>query len=107
MKERLKTFSDACQVLGIPVNDNLSAYEKLKIIIKCFNQNWKADYSNSNQRKYYPWFRYTAGSGFSLYDVRYDYSHTSVGAPFVFEHEADAKYCAVQFQSLYNEMLNY
>ena len=41
-------------------------YEKLKLVVKAINQGWVPDWSNSNQRKWYPWFDVSpSGVGFS------------------------------------------
>ncbi len=41
------------------------AYVLLKMICKIFNEGWIADWNNSNQYKYYPYFKMGAGFGFS------------------------------------------
>ena len=69
--ERVKTFEDACEVLGEEhsyvqeyrsvANDNfdftqdLIAYLKLRIICAALNEGWKPTFSDGECR-YYPWF---------------------------------------------------
>ena len=70
IKERVKTFEDACNILG---NDNqavidyfalcdatctadIIAFAKLRIITAALNQGWTPDWTNYNEYKYYPWF---------------------------------------------------
>ena len=82
--DRVKTFEDACDVVGnIPSNIKIllsyngidkdmlaaQAFAKLTIISKALNEKWKADYNDSNQRKWYPWFKWS-GSGFFGYGLR-------------------------------------
>lgn len=78
--DRVKTYEDACQILGIDPDlglscaksgvwkdiENITAYSKLMVIARALNQDLKADWADSNQRKWYPWFEYSA-SGFRFY----------------------------------------
>lgn len=75
--DRVKTFEDACEVLGLnpstvyddPANaaDEI-AYRKLKIIIKALNEGWTPDWDNSSQAKWRPWF-YLNAPGFRFDDA--------------------------------------
>lgn len=69
--ERVKTFEDACAILGenhtlvkeywgvvynnIVITKNLIAYLKLRIICEALNEGWKHTNSDGECR-YYPWF---------------------------------------------------
>ena len=69
--ERVKTFEDACAILGenhtlvkeywgvvynnIVITKNLIAYIKLRIICAALNEGWKPTFSDGECR-YYPWF---------------------------------------------------
>lgn len=69
--ERVKTFEDACAILGenhtlvkeywgvvynnIVITKNLIAYLKLRIICASLNEGWKPTFDGSRCR-YYPWF---------------------------------------------------
>ena len=69
--ERVKTFEDACAILGenhtlvkeywgvvynnIVITKNLIAYLKLRIICASLNEGWKPTFDGSMCR-YYPWF---------------------------------------------------
>lgn len=69
--ERVKTFEDACAILGenhtlvkeywgvvynnIVITKNLIAYLKLRIICEALNEGWKPTFSDGECR-YYPWF---------------------------------------------------
>lgn len=67
IKERVKTFEDACEVLGKShplvcqyygiddVDCNLSAYLKLRIICAALNEEWEPQFTEDECR-YYPWF---------------------------------------------------
>jgi hypothetical protein len=115
----IKTFEDACKkvntdpaklpdVSGIleefakPI---IAAY-KLLIIYKAINNEWKPDWSNWDQYKYYPWFEVlSSGFGFSHSTYGYDCTHTTVGSRLCFESEEKAKYAGNQFLQLYKDFL--
>jgi hypothetical protein len=112
--EEIKTFEDACEELGItndsPIfEDDESpdeiAYKKLKIIIKAINQGWTPDWSDTNERKWWPYFNLSSGFGFSGTYYDYDYADTIVGSRLCFESEEKATYTATQFIDLYRAFL--
>ena len=107
IKTQINSYKDACIYLGKECDESVSASEKIKTIIKAFNQGWVADYSNSDQYKYYPYWIYKVGSGFSLHCVGNELTTTTVGAPFVFEKREICQHVAThpEFVKLYNEML--
>jgi len=112
--ESIKTFEDACAVLGI--NPGLVfnradtpdefAYKKLKVIIKAINEGWIPDWSNRDQYKYYPWFE-VLSSGFGFSDSDYDYASTftAVGSRLCFESREKSDYAAKQFIDIYKSFL--
>jgi hypothetical protein len=115
----IKTFEDACKkvntdpaklpdVSGIleefakPI---IAAY-KLLIIYKAINNEWKPDWSNWDQYKYYPWFEVlSSGFGFSYSTYGYVNARTGVGSRLCFESEEKAKYAGNQFLQLYKDFL--
>lgn len=113
----IKTFEDVCRIAGVdpgiyaaPKNatdDQIGviAFSKLQLIYKVFNQGWKPDWANTSEWKYYPWFRYSAGSGFSCdgYDRTCTVSH--VGARLCTNTSEKAKYIGETFIDIYNQFL--
>ncbi|WP_017258427.1 hypothetical protein [Pedobacter arcticus] len=117
--DRVKTFDDALKIVG--ASDNLKtllsyngqdtdmiasvAHAKLGIVAKALNQGWQPDWRNSNEAKYYPWFK-TVGSGvgFSCHDYYYGYSSSGVGSRLVFKSSELAVYAGKQFIQLYNDL---
>ena len=67
IKERVKTFEDACRELGDEhpfvkewhlgenLSEDLEAYLKLRVIVAAFNEGWKPEFTEDKWR-YYPWF---------------------------------------------------
>lgn len=118
--DRVKTFKDACEAIGvIPADDvaaygvppilkkdvaSLQAYPKLIIIARALNEGWEPDFNNSSEYKYYPWFK-NSGSGFSYHGYVYSFTFTCVGARLCFKTSELAKYAGAQFESIYNDYL--
>ena len=112
--DQVKTFEDACEVLGIDPetimlhtdsNDTV-AYKKLKVIAKALNEEWAADFDNGSQKKWYPWFNGGAsGFGFSASYYVYGCAATSCGSRLCYKTEALANYAGSQFTSIYKAFL--
>ena len=112
--ETIKTFEDACAVVGIDpglfLNRNDTpdelAYKKLKVIVRAINDGWVPDWSNRDQYKYYPWFE-VLSSGFGFSDSDYDCTYTDayVGSRLCFESREKSDYAASQFVDLYKQFL--
>jgi hypothetical protein len=77
LQDKIKTYEDVCIHLGIDVNDDIpylnpktskqisqNAYSRLDNIVRCFNGEWKPNWSDSNEYKYYPYF-YNKSTGAS------------------------------------------
>lgn len=117
--DRIKTFEDACAEEGVspesvlpykePSNDHergLNAMAKLMVITKALNEEWTADWNNSNQYKWYPWFRHNgAGFGFSRSNFVYSSSASGVGSRLCFRSEELANYAGTQFLKEFNDFL--
>ena len=93
----IKTFEEACTKLNIPSTlpdvsmlreqnqKAVVANYKLDVIQEAINEDWKADWSNWNQRKYYPWFEQSSsGVGFSFGDFAHGIACSYVGSRRVF-----------------------
>jgi hypothetical protein len=116
--DRVTSFEDAYELADkktreeceISSTDSLDvvAYKKLKLVIKVINEDWIADYTESSQPKYYPWFKVLpSGSGFafSYANCAYDRSSAYVGVRLCFETREKCEYVAEQFTQLYEEFL--
>ncbi|AWW32152.1 hypothetical protein DN752_19515 [Echinicola strongylocentroti] len=109
--EAIKTFEDLCRIAGVDPKDYecgdpfLTACNKLQLIYRVFNQGWEPDFSNLSEWKYYPWFKYNAGSGFSYYDYDFTYSDTDVGARLCTDTAEKAEYIGKTFADIYNDFL--
>ncbi len=83
IRDKVKSFLDACKVLDINPNSvyhsddsiNDIAFKKLKIIIKALNEGWYPNWENENEYKYVVYFKMKGGFSFwnSYYSDLYTY----------------------------------
>jgi hypothetical protein len=113
--EVVKTFEDACEVLGLDpeevlpevagldADDNkaITAVTKLIIIARALNQGWVPDWKNSNEPKWHPYFNMESGSGLSFVDCGDWFSGSDVGSRLCFKTRELAEYAAKQFTDIY------
>lgn len=113
------TFEDACKVLGIKASAAVNAddkgiaksavaFIKLAIIAKAWNKidGFVPDFSNPEQYKYSPWFKYNSRAGFVYADTLYAASDTdaNIGSRLCFKSALIARKFGETFTALYNEM---
>jgi len=116
--DRIKTFEDACEELAVepakvipfssPADDHqeaLNAVAKIFIIAKALNGDWKADFSNKDQYKYYPWFRFIPGSGLSYRGCDCWATHSPCGVRLCYKDAETAEYTGKQFLDIYKKFL--
>ena len=119
MKNKIKTFEDACTALGLDskkvVPDfsmypekhqkAIVAHAKLIIIAEALNEGWQPDWGNSSEYKYEPWFYMggSSGSGFACHDFGLWLSHSSCGSRLCFKSRELAEYAGEQFSDLYKD----
>lgn len=115
--KEIKSYEDACKVLGIqPISENavaafpkedrksMLAYHKLTIIARAINGGWKPDWNDRTQYKYYPIFYYE-NAGLSFADANNAASTTCAcfGSRLCFKTEAMSDYAAATFADLYTD----
>lgn len=117
LKDRIKTYQDVLAELKTILLDKsdfryLPEFQQIRAlythymenIIKVFNGNWKPDFTNSAQRKYYCYF-VRERSGWSLYIVGSNGGYSSLGSGFYFKNEEDARYVGKQFIDIWSKIL--
>lgn len=117
--DKVKTFEDACKVLGLdpkqlPVVDllpekdrkSIIAYYKLTVIIRALNEGWEPNWNDWDEYKYFNWF-YLDSAGFGYSSTRNAVSSTSaaISSRLCFKNDTLARYARVQFRDLYFEYL--
>ena len=126
--DRVKSFEDACEILGEDSNkykylecdskrEKVSkAFNRLMIITEALNEGWEADWSDDNQYKYYPWFRYDENlqlvnnqelnkAGFSYFTYNYLITYSHFAGRLCFKTEDLAVFAGKTFIKEYNVYL--
>lgn len=117
--DRVKSFEDACQVLGISTDvpevkglprkhqKAIVANYKLIIIAEALNEGWKPNWQDSDEYKYYPWFDMSnpAGVGCSGTASTASYTYATLGSRLCFKNRELAIYFGQTFTDLLNESL--
>ena len=111
--DQVKTFEDACSILGTCVATVLSlhdtkderAYKQLKIIAEALNEGWKPNWNDKSEGKYYPFFDMSS-DGFSFVNYGVWGTYTIVGSRLCFKSRELAEYAGKQFASIYKDFLS-
>lgn len=117
--DRVKSFEDACQVLGISTNvpevkglprkhqKAIIANYKLIVIAEALNEGWKPNWQDSDEYKYYPWFDMSnpAGVGYSYTHLTASSTTASIGSRLCLKNRELAIYFGQTFTDLFNDSL--
>lgn len=117
--DRVKSFEDACQVLGISTNvpevkglprkhqKAIIANYKLIVIAEALNEGWKPNWQDSDEYKYYPWFDMSnpAGVGYSLTNYAASLTAANIGSRLCLKNRELAIYFGQTFTDLFNDSL--
>lgn len=114
--ERVTSFEDALEETGLSPFEVYSeadskdekAYKKLKLIASLLREEWWPDWNDKNQQKWFPIFKYSAGSGFgfSLSGYGCDLTTLGVGSRLCFPTEKLANYFGEHFIDIHRDLLN-
>lgn len=119
--ETVKTYEDACEVLGVePMDEQAMAAagfrpdeivrRKLETITAALNDGWKPDWNNTSQAKWVPWFYIepnqeegATSAGLALANASRVPASTRAyfGSRLCFKDARVARYAAQQFTELY------
>lgn len=117
--DRVKSFEDACQVLGISTNvpevkglprkhqKAIITNYKLIVIAEALNEGWKPNWQDSDEYKYYPWFDMSnpAGVGYSHTHSAASHTVAYVGSRLCLKNRELAIYFGQTFTDLFNDSL--
>lgn len=117
--DRVKSFEDACQVLGISTNvpevkglprkhqKAIIANYKLIVIAEALNEGWKPNWQDSDEYKYYPWFDMSnpAGVGYSYTNTTASHTNANIGSRLCLKNRELAIYFGQTFTDLFNDSL--
>lgn len=121
--KRVRTYEDACEIMGVdPINeyalkrlgfnDDEIANRKLKTIVAALNDGWSPNWANTDERKYYPYFKIEASPSGAACGLAYVHSNTAWtlsnsnnGARHALKNLELAEYAGRQFKGLYETLL--
>lgn len=116
--DRVKSFEDACQVLGISTNvpevkglprkhqKAIIANYKLIVIAEALNEGWKPNWQDSDEYKYYPWFDMSNPAGVGCSNTSNTASYTyAFGSRLCLKNRELAIYFGQTFTDLFNDSL--
>lgn len=122
--DRVKSYTDACNVLGIePMNEqdmkeqgyrpDEIARRKLETITEALNEGWKPDWNNTNEYKYYPYFyieenakaQGAAGLSSAYAHNAATITAANLGSRLCFHDRETARYAGRTFTELYEQFL--
>ena len=115
----VKSFEDACQVLGMSselpelgiiqdekIRKSTAAFIKLSVIIKALNEGWEPDWTDWTQYKFYPYFYMdAAGLACAYTNSTVTYTFAEVGSRLGCKTDAMAEYMKDTFRELYIDLL--
>jgi len=112
--DRIKTIDDVFEELKIKkltyfehfpeeIRDKMEACYHIGVIAKLFNGDWKPDWTNQNEYKWYPYFTISSTGGLFFDDTDYHYYHSYGGVAY-FKDKETATFVGKQFTSIYNKL---
>jgi hypothetical protein len=108
----IKTMSDVYKINGITKltthpETKERYYEDLILISKALNGNWQPNWSDNNDYKYFPYFKFKSGLRFSSTDYDYRYTDVDIGSYFYFKNRKLAEYAGKQFIEQYEKIMKF
>ena len=116
--ESIKTVEDALKATGMPetpefneVPEKLREYFKAVyeavVITKAIVGDWKPDWNDWQQRKWFPWFVMQSSGGFVFCDTCYGGSHARAGdaSRLCFPTKEMAEYAGRTFTDVYSRII--
>ena len=115
---RVKSFDDACKVLGIENNlsivggtnknrQKMIIFNKMLIILEALNEGWVPDWDNGDENKWYPYYNRVNGE-LAFNTSNYHNSCSYCGLYLCFKSKQLSEYFGsiAEFSKLYNEFIN-
>lgn len=118
--DRIKTWEDVCEELGIddsvlPYKNpkgkqqiSTNAFVKIQYISQVLNEGWEPNFKNTNEYKYYPWFEYRSFSPGGDFGFGYSFACSVrgfMGSGFYYKTKELSDYAGKQFLEIYQEYL--
>ena len=113
-KDRIKTIDDILEDNNVTMEQLNRMFENTpehlkwqyvaELLCKSLNEDWTPDWDNSNEYKYYPWFKMSS-SGFRCDGFDYWDSVSVVGSRLCFKSRDLAIYAGQQFTDVYKKFM--
>lgn len=115
--EKIKTFADAQRETGAQdtpdfneapeeVREFLKAIYQAAVITKALVGDWKPNWNDSNQEKWFPWFRMSSwGFVFDVTFCAYSIAYAGCASRLCFPSEEMAEYAGRQFTDIYSRII--
>lgn len=100
--ERIRNYSDICKELK--EEEKQFPFDKIKQIEKLFNGNWKKDWKNSNQYKYFPYFT-ISGSGALVFGYSGCFGTYFYGVVGFYKDKETSDFVGRTFIDIYKEIM--
>jgi hypothetical protein len=114
-----KTFADLCHAKGttetefearlnaLPVSDQTKRFMRIELMTEVLNQGWVPNTFDTNEEKWYPWFRVSSsGLAFTYSYFICGHADASVGSCLCFVSEEVSNYSGTQFIKLWSEFIS-
>lgn len=119
VKDRITSYEDACKELNInpaqlsdfnflPEKDREAAFgfHQITTIIEAYNEDWKPDWLDINQCKYYPYFKKNVfGLTFSSYNCEFGSEYVRINSRLALKSSDLAIHVGETFIDIYNKFL--
>jgi hypothetical protein len=110
---KVTTYKEVCEKLGeSEIHDynfslidakKICAAARIKQLERFFNGTWKANWEDSSQRKYYPYFQYSSGGGFRFFSSGSS-SYYSGGQVGFYKDEESSNHVGKYFKEIYKNL---
>ena len=108
--QEIKTMSDVYRVNGITKLTTLPEtkeryYEDLILVAKSFNRNWKPDWNDIFENKWYPYFQFSSMFCFSHSDFDCYFADASIGSYICFKNKQISDYVGKIFLEQFEKLM--
>ena len=110
--QEIKTMSDVYRVNGITKLTTLPEtkeryYEDLILVAKSFNGNWKPDWNDIFENKWYPYFQFSSMFCFSHSDFDCYFADASIGSYICFKNKQISDYVGKTFLEQFEKLMRF
>lgn len=92
----------------LPENKRVKAlnFQHIQVLEELFNEDWKTDWTNNNEYKWYPYFEFKKGSDCWCFCIACDRSCSSLIVPAFYKSREITEYIGKTFLNIYSDYIN-